>query len=92
MASKFKTIDETAAIQAVKSMLDSGSGDEAALQYLRDRGYLQIDSISVMRSVKGLSLMEAKKLIDRSHTWEDQRGAIAADLRAFEGMQGEDAE
>jgi ribosomal protein L7/L12 len=79
--------EEAAAVSAVKAMLHAGSGYEAALQYLRDRNYDQIDSIKVIRSAEGLTLKEAKELIHYSRTWEDRRvAAEAIHKAAFEAF------
>ena len=95
MEIRLKAMDEDAAINAVEKMLQSGSGYEAVLQYLRDCKYDQIDSIKVMRSAMKTSMNEAKKLVHYSRTWADRRSAAEAiheaAFEAIKEMQREDS-
>jgi hypothetical protein len=49
-----------------------GADRETILVFLRDRGFNKIDSIKTVRSLYGLSMPEAKDLIDHSAAWSDR--------------------
>ncbi|HTJ31453.1 MAG TPA: hypothetical protein VL346_13195 [Acidobacteriaceae bacterium] len=96
MATRPKAVDEAAAIKAVKKIIDAGRGYEAALKFLRDSNYDQIDSIKVMRSAKNISLKQAKELVHYSRPWEDRRAAAEdiheAAFEVIEDMKREEPE
>src|SRR5579864_1665788 len=49
-----------------------GADRETILVFLRDRGFNKIDSIKTIRGLYGLSMPEAKDLIDHSAAWSDR--------------------
>jgi hypothetical protein len=49
-----------------------GADRETILVFLRDRGLNKIDSIKTIRGLYGLSMPEAKDLIDQSAAWSDR--------------------
>ena len=49
-----------------------GADRETILVFLRDRKFNKIDSIKVMRALYGLSMPEAKDLVDHSAAWSDR--------------------
>jgi len=50
----------------------TGADRETILVFLRDRGFNKIDSIKTIRDLYGLSMPEAKDLIDHSVAWSDR--------------------
>lgn len=51
---------------------------ELALREMREEGANQIESIKALIHGAGLSLKDAKVLVDESQTWSDRRGATEA--------------
>lgn len=49
-----------------------GADRETVLLFLRDNGFAKIDSIKTIRGLYGLSMPEAKDLIDQSAAWSDR--------------------
>src|SRR6266536_760843 len=49
-----------------------GADRETILVFLRVRGFNKIDSIKTIRRLYGLSMPEAKDLIDHSAAWSDR--------------------
>jgi hypothetical protein len=49
-----------------------GADRESILFFLRHKGFDKIDSIKTIRVLYGLSMAEAKELIDHSATWSDR--------------------
>ena len=50
----------------------AGADRETILVFLRDKGFNKIDSIKTLRGLYGLSMPEAKDLIDHSAAWSDR--------------------
>ncbi|HKV61663.1 MAG TPA: hypothetical protein VJO16_07105 [Candidatus Acidoferrum sp.] len=50
----------------------AGADRETVLVFLRDKGFGKIDSIKTVRGLYGLSMPEAKDLIDHSAAWSDR--------------------
>lgn len=46
---------------------------DAGLSSLRQAGFNEIDCIKAMRTLFGMSLGEAKEIVERSDTWRDRR-------------------
>lgn len=53
-------------------LVTAGADRETILVFLRERGFNKIDSIKTIRGVFGLSMPEAKDLIDHSAAWSDR--------------------
>jgi hypothetical protein len=53
-------------------LVAAGADREAILVFLRDRKLNKIDSIKVVRLLYGLSMPDAKDLIDYSLAWSDR--------------------
>jgi hypothetical protein len=53
-------------------LASAGADEETILVFLRDRRFNKIDSIKVMRSLYGLSMPDAKNLVDHSAAWSDR--------------------
>jgi hypothetical protein len=62
------------------------SAGEAMVQYLRDNGLSQIDSIRVLIKVYGLRLGEAKELVHFSKAWQEERAATEQFWDELEGQ------
>ena len=67
-----KTDDFGLALSDASKHLQSGGDLEVLLFELRKRGADKIDSIKVLKSAMGLSMLQAKSLVDRSDTWSDR--------------------
>ncbi len=50
----------------------AGADRETVLVFLRDKGFNKIDSIKTIRPLYGLSMPEAKDLVDHSAAWSDR--------------------
>ena len=50
----------------------AGADRETILVFLRERGFDKIDSIKTLQVLYGLSIPEAKELIDYSAAWSDR--------------------
>lgn len=50
----------------------AGADRETILLFLRDREFNKIDSIKVIRALYGLTMPEAKEIVDRSAAWSDR--------------------
>ncbi len=50
----------------------AGADRETILVFLREKGFDKIDSIKTARELYGLSMPEAKDLIDHSAAWSDR--------------------
>ena len=64
----------------VRRLNEQGEGIDAILSYLRRSGRGATESIVVLRSALGMSLIEAKKAIHESVTWRDSREAMGAEI------------
>ena len=53
-------------------LLLAGAAQETILVFLREKGFNKIDSIKTIRTLYGLSMPEAKELIDHSAAWSDR--------------------
>ncbi len=67
-----KTEDFGIALNDAAKHLQGGGDLEVLLFELRKRGADKIDSIKVLKSAMGLSMPQAKSLVDRSDTWSDR--------------------
>lgn len=67
-----KTEDFGIALNDASKHLHGGGDLEVLLYELRKRGADKIDSIKVLKSAMGLSMPQAKSLVDRSDTWSDR--------------------
>ena len=67
-----KSKDFGTAFNDASKHLQVGGSLEALLFELRRRGADKIDSIKVIKSAMGLSMPQAKSLVDRSETWSDR--------------------
>lgn len=50
----------------------AGADRETVLVFLREKGFNKIDSIKTIRPLYGLSMSEAKDLVDQSAAWSDR--------------------
>ena len=50
----------------------AGADRVTVLVFLRDKGFNKIDSIKTIRPLYGLSMPEAKDLVDHSAAWSDR--------------------
>jgi hypothetical protein len=50
-----------------------GQSVEEVLRQLRDRGASMGDCVRILRQVEGVSLGEAKRIVDESEAWADRR-------------------
>lgn len=50
----------------------AGADRETILVFVRDRAFDKIDSINVLRTLYGLTMPEAKQLVDHSAAWSDR--------------------
>ncbi len=66
------SLEFTSAMQEARDRLRVGDELEVVLLGLRKRGANKIDSIRIMRQALGISVPQAKSLIDRSDTWADR--------------------
>jgi uncharacterized protein YfcZ (UPF0381/DUF406 family) len=55
-----------------RKLAAAGAGHAMILVFLRDRGFDKIDSIKTIRALYGISMIEAKDLIDNSDAWSDR--------------------
>jgi hypothetical protein len=53
-------------------LVAAGADRETLLVFLRDKGFDKIDSIKTIRPLYGLSMAQAKELIDNSDAWSDR--------------------
>ena len=67
-----KSEDLEIALKDASAHLQTGGDLEVLLFELRRRGADKIDSIKVLKSVMGVSILQAKSLVDRSGTWSDR--------------------
>jgi ribosomal protein L7/L12 len=58
-----------------RQMRAMGRDDEAILSFLREGGCSILESIKIIRELKGGSLAEAKRVVHLSQTWADARQA-----------------
>lgn len=50
----------------------AGADRETILVFLREKGFDKIDSVKTIRGLYGLSLPQAKHLVDHSAAWSDR--------------------
>lgn len=62
----------------VAKLYKAGASTEMLLVFMRESGFLQIDSIIALRRIMGKSLQEAKETVDESKTWSDQYEQVQA--------------
>ena len=67
-----KTEDFGIALNDASKHLQKGGDLEVLLFELRKRGADKIDSLKVLKTAMGLSMPQAKSLVDRSDTWSDR--------------------
>ena len=65
-------------VNIAKTMLAAGAPMEAVLRRLRSESQSVIETANTIRAATGMSLREAKLLIDGSESWADQREAFRA--------------
>jgi hypothetical protein len=63
---------EPQVISDARRLAAVGADREMILVFLRDRGFDKIDSIKTVRALYGLSMPEAKDLLDYSAAWSDR--------------------
>jgi hypothetical protein len=68
-------------IADARRLAEVGADREMILVFLRERGFDKIDSIKALEALYGLSISEAKELIDYSVAWSDQ---LERDMRLWE--------
>ncbi len=71
MFSEPKPLDPQVLAEAERLALE-GADREVVLTFLRGKGFGKIDTINTVRRLHGLSMQDAKKLIDESETWSDR--------------------
>jgi ribosomal protein L7/L12 len=71
MFSEPKPLDPEIVAEAERLALE-GADREAVLGFLRGKGFDKIDTIKTVRPLYGLSMQQAKELIDESRTWSDR--------------------
>lgn len=59
-------------IADAQRLVAAGADQETILVFLRDRNFGKIDSIKTVQILYGLSIAEAKDLIDNSAAWSDR--------------------
>ena len=64
--------EKTQVVDDVAKLHRYGADLELLLGFMREKGFYQIDSIIALRRVTGISLNDAKDLLDGSRTWSDQ--------------------
>jgi len=80
--------DFNKSLHQTSEQLLTGSGMEAFLFGLRQKGADKIDSIKILKTAMNVSMAQAKSLVDRSETWSDRY----ADDHAFHEAVREVAE
>lgn len=55
-----------------RRLAEAGTDREMILVFLREKGFNKIDSIKTVRVLYGLTMPEAKELIDYSKAWSDR--------------------
>jgi hypothetical protein len=60
-------------VKLAQRLKDEGKSMEIILQALREQRCSPFDSLKVLMQVTGMSLTEAKRVIDTSETWRDHR-------------------
>jgi ribosomal protein L7/L12 len=60
------------ALNEASRQLQTGGDLEEVLFELRKQGADKIDSIKVLKSAMGITMGQAKSLVDRSDTWSDR--------------------
>lgn len=65
-------LPHTQVIADATRLVAAGADREMVLVFLRDRGFDKIDSINTIRGLYGLTMNEAKDLIDESSAWSDR--------------------
>ena len=63
--------DPMTSAEIVRDMRENGSSIEDILVELRQQGFDQIDTIKALYEEEGMSLADAKELVDRSFAWRD---------------------
>ncbi|HTS12759.1 MAG TPA: ribosomal protein L7/L12 [Candidatus Limnocylindrales bacterium] len=71
MTNEVRQPDPEAVADASK-LAAAGADRETVLVFLRDKGFDKIDSIKTIRPLYGLSMVEAKDLVDHSAAWSDR--------------------
>ena len=61
-------------LHEARTLAAQGAEIEKLLRFFRENGATPIDSIKMLRDVKGLSLADAKQTLHYSITWADLRG------------------
>jgi ribosomal protein L7/L12 len=72
------------------TMRQEGAATDVWLRALRDDGATIIDSVKVVREVLGVSLAEAKPIVDESPVWSDVRESNRVLREQVERMIDED--
>ena len=75
-------IDKNRIVDEAAKLHQAGADVELLLVFLRERGFGQIDCIQALRRVSGLSLNDAKCVVDGSRTWSDQNANVQAIRKA----------
>lgn len=70
-------------VDRARKMLAQAESDERLLAFLRESGATKIDSIKIIRTVKGCSLREADDLVHYSSVWADRRESDEAAVDSF---------
>ncbi len=69
MESGFKFPEQTALAAQADTMLQLGDDRETVLAFLRAGGLGKLDSMRVLAKATGISILEAKKLVQASKAW-----------------------
>jgi len=59
--------------KSARRMLDKGDDIESVIEFLRNNGANQIDSIKILKELTGRDVKDCKALLHSSKTWEDRR-------------------
>jgi Ribosomal protein L7/L12 C-terminal domain len=59
-------------IEDAHRLAGAGADRETILFFLRERGFDKIDSIKTVREIYGLSMPDAKELVDHGAAWSDR--------------------
>ena len=65
----FKLPEQTALAQQAETLLNTGVDQETVLRFLRDGGLGKLDSMRALANATGMSLIEAKNVVQSSQAW-----------------------
>jgi hypothetical protein len=67
---------DQAVLEDARKLMTAGADLELILLFLRSRGFDQIDSITAIRALTGVSRDDAKKLVCYSKAWADRFNSV----------------